>query len=117
MTQVIYSQQVHVVAFYQDNQLAKNYWKKISSKVDFSKEDSMDRVTDIVNKKDIHRERRNELFKTYLPKSVAKKKISNESGYTITDQQLQEAKEKTKGKSYKEFAEEINKFKVQEILK
>ena len=43
--------------------IAKNYWSKISSKIDFSKEDSMDKVTDIVNKKDIHREKRNKLFK------------------------------------------------------
>lgn len=73
---------------------AANYWKKIRKKVDFSKEDAMDKVTDIVNKKTKSRAKRNLLFKEFLDKDTSSKELN----------------EKTKGKSYKEIADEVSKF-------
>lgn len=46
--------------------VAKSYWSKISSKVDFNQENAMDKVTDIVNPKTHTRDRRNQYFQEYM---------------------------------------------------
>jgi hypothetical protein len=49
-------------------------------------------------------------FQKRINMKAAKKQMKKQAEYKITDEQLKETKEKTKGKSYREFADEVSKF-------
>ena len=69
------------------------------------------KLTDYVFKKEDRKDKEDREFKRgKYKKAVAKKKIKKQADYKITKEQLKEVKEKTKGKSYREFAAEVSKF-------
>ena len=96
---------------YDDPSKFKNIDYDIKTTLDYyqnevmGKADNIEDVTNIVNPNLPKTEKQKRLNKV-----VAKKQIKKQAEYKITEEQLKKAKEKTKGKSYREVAAEVSKF-------